>query len=266
MSETVETNGLRFRCRVDGRGGNAPWLVFSNSLVTDLTVWDHQVAAFADEFNILRYDQRGHGGTGVPAEPCRFETLADDVVKLLEHFGIDRCTFVGLSMGVPTGLQLFSTRPDLIEGLVFCDGLAATTAERGAIWKQRVADARVDGMAPYADDTVTRWFSPAFQAAGKAEGIRSAIRSMQVEGFAAAATVLQAYSFLDVLPRIDVPTLLVVGERDGAMPESMRNMHREIGGSHFIEIADAGHIPNLEQPDAFNAALRSFLHETRGRG
>ena len=70
----VDHDGMRFRCRLDGPEG-APWMVLSNSLVTDLTVWNRQVAAFADRYRILRYDQRGHGGTGIPPSPADYRTV-----------------------------------------------------------------------------------------------------------------------------------------------------------------------------------------------
>ena len=92
MAEELDTflpvQGLRLRCRVDGAAG-APWLVFSNSLMTDLSLWDDQVAAYAGRFRILRYDQRGHGGSSMLPGPCRFDDLADDLIAVLDAFGVD---------------------------------------------------------------------------------------------------------------------------------------------------------------------------------
>src|SRR3546814_13805148 len=88
MTETgmVDVAGLGIRCRVDAQGSNAPWVVFSNSLGTALEVWDAQAAALSPRFRILRYDQRGHGGSGVPAEPCDFRRLGADLLALLDRF------------------------------------------------------------------------------------------------------------------------------------------------------------------------------------
>src|SRR3546814_4967206 len=93
MTETgmVDVAGLGIRCRVDAQGSNAPWVVFSNSLGTALEVWDAQAAALSPRFRILRYDQRGHGGSGVPAEPCDFRRLGADLLALLDRFDIRRC-------------------------------------------------------------------------------------------------------------------------------------------------------------------------------
>ena len=90
----VPHDGLVFRCRIDGPEG-APWMVFSNSLATNLTVWDAQVAAFAGRYRTLRYDQRGHGGTTVPAAAATIPQLADDAAALMAHFGVTGAVFVG---------------------------------------------------------------------------------------------------------------------------------------------------------------------------
>lgn len=255
----VEANGLSFRCRLDGDGRDAPWVVFSNSLVTDLSVWDDQAAALSRQFRVLRYDQRGHGGTGVPDGPCDFEQLGGDLLALLDHFRIGRCRFVGLSMGVPTGLQLLSRAPDRVERMVLCDGQAATAAGGAAAWDERIQAARAGGMAALADATVARWFGPEFVADGRADRVRAMIAATPLDGFVACARALQSYDFANVLDTIKAPTLLIVGARDGAMPATMARMGDRIAGAQLIEIADAGHIPNVEQPDTFNRALLGFL-------
>lgn len=258
----VEHDGLRFRCRRDGPGGDAPWIVFANSLVTDLTVWDHQVAALGGRFNILRYDQRGHGGTSVPSSPCSFEDLGGDAAFLLDHFGIGTCTFIGLSMGVPTALHVYKHHPGRIERLVFSDGQSATAATGAKTWQDRIDAAEANGMAATADATVERWFSPDFIKAGKAEPIRAMTAAVSFEGYRACASALQNYDFTDVLPRIAVPTLLIAGANDGNMPASMRTFAAAISGARFEIIPDAGHIPNFEQPEQFNRVLTAFLDTT----
>ena len=185
--------------------------------------------------------------------------LAEDVVGIMAAVGVGRCTFVGLSMGVPTGLQLFASRPDLVERLVLCDGGAATTVERGRMWAERIAAARRDGLEPLTGDTLARWFSAGFLASGRAERVRRVMLNTSAEGFAAGATALQAYDYSAVLSRIDVPTLLIAGALDGDVPNTMRRLRDAIRNADFAEIPDAGHIPNIEQPDLFNQALGRFL-------
>ena len=115
--DRVAVPGTDIFCRRDGAEGDAPWVVFSNSLVTDLTIWDAQVAALGDRFRVLRYDQRGHGRTPAGEAAPDMPRLGADLLAVLDHFGVDRCTFVGLSMGVPTGLAAFGAKPDRFERL-----------------------------------------------------------------------------------------------------------------------------------------------------
>jgi 3-oxoadipate enol-lactonase len=256
---SVVADGLWFRCRLDGEGNGGPWIVTSNSLATDGRIWDAQVPILADRFRILRYDQRGHGGTTVPDGPCDFAQLGGDVLALLDHFAIASCTFVGLSMGVPTALQLWAHAAERIERLVLVDGQPESTPVSTAAWEERIAGARAHGMAAMADATVARWFQPATIAAGNAAQARDIIAATPLEGFVACARALQSYAFADVLPTITVPTLLIVGAGDGGMPATMARMRAHIAGASLVEIPGAGHLPNVEQPAAFNSALGGFL-------
>ncbi len=263
--EFVDLSGLRFRCRVEGREG-APWMVFSNSLVTDLTVWDPQVAAFGDRFRILRYDQRGHGGTGVPPGPATLRELAGDALALMRRFGVRDSVFVGVSMGAATGFCLAPEHPELIARLVASDGQAATAPGGAATWQERIDAALGGGSEALADATVARWFS----ARSKAEAVpamarvRAMVAATPLEGFVACARALQDYDFRATLPAIRQPTLLVAGAEDGAMPRGMRALAEVIPDAGFVEIADAGHIPGIERPEAFNAALDAFLASAAG--
>lgn len=260
MSETGTfiRNNISIRYRIDGRD-DAPWIVFSNSICTDLSLWAAQAKMLAPNFRILRYDQRGHGGSSVPSAPCTFEQLGGDVSALLDHLGIATCTFVGLSMGVPTGLQLYKDQPQRIDRLVLCDGQAATAPAGAAGWEERIEMARREGMSAFADATIGRWFAPDQVSDGRAGIVHRMIAETSFAGFQACARALQNYAYADVLPRIAVPALLIVGKDDGKMPETMARMRETIAGSRLVEIASAGHIPNVAQPEQFNSALTAFL-------
>jgi 3-oxoadipate enol-lactonase len=256
----VQHDGIRFRCRIDGSVG-LPWMVFSNSLVTDLTIWDPQVTAFAGRYRILRYDQRGHGGTDVPSKPATIVQLAEDASALMTHFGVTDAVFVGVSMGAATGFCLAPRLPDQIARLVASDGQAATAPGGAKSWQDRIDAAVNRGSEALADATVARWFS----AKSRAEAspaileIRAMVARMKLDGFVACARALQNYDFGTTLAAIKQPTLLIAGAEDGAMPRTMRALAELIPNSRFVEIADAGHIPGFERPEAFNAALEQFL-------
>lgn len=259
-SHDVVHDGLRFRCALDGPEG-APWLVLSNSLVTDLSLWQPQVDAFAGRFRILRYDQRGHGGTAVPDGPATIALLAEDAAALMRHFGVHGAVFTGVSMGASTGLCLAQRHPALVARLVMSDGQAATAPGGAAAWEGRIGIGQRGGMAAYADATLPRWFA----ARSRAEAhpaiprVRAMIEATPVAGFTACARALQGYDFRPGLGAMRQPVLLVAGEEDGAMPATLQALASAVPGARYAEIPDAGHLPGIERPDAFNAALAAFL-------
>ena len=256
----VEANGLSFHCRIDG-AEQGQWLVFSNSLATNLSMWDGQVARFENSYRILRYDQRGHGGTSVPKEGCTFDQLADDVVALLDAVGIARATFVGVSMGAITALRLAARYADRVPRIVACDGQWASPAGSAELWEERIKVASSQGMGALVEPTVQRWFRPAFLAANSPvlAKVRQMIAATPAGGYIACSKALEKFDFRESVKGIAVPTLFVVGVLDGVMPQAMREMHQALGGSHFREIAEAGHLPNVEQPEEFNRILADFL-------
>ncbi len=261
---SLRVNGLLFRCRLDGPEG-APWMVFSNSLVTDLTVWDEQVAAFGDRFRILRYDQRGHGGTEVPPGPTNLDQLTEDAAALMAAFGITGAVFAGVSMGAATALCLAARHPALVNAVIASDGQAGTAPGGAETWQQRIDFVRENGMEAFAEATVKRWFSPASLAAGHPAmaRIRAMVAATPEAGFVACARALQAYDVRAEMPGLRQPVLLIAGAADGAMPKTMRGLAEVIPEAQFVEIPDAGHIPCLEAPGPFNAAMRDFLERTR---
>ena len=256
----VAHDGLRFRCRIDGPPG-APWMVFSNSLVTDLSVWDPQVAAFGDRYRILRYDQRGHGGTDVPSGRTSITQLSDDAAALMAHFGVTGAVFAGVSMGAATGFCLAPRMPAQIARLVASDGQAATAPGGAQLWQDRIDAARRDGAEALADATVARWFSPSSKARANPAmaKVRAMVANTKLDGFIVCAQALQDYDVRATLPAITQPSLLIAGAADGAMPQTMRGLARILPNARYVEIADAGHIPGIECPDDFNAALEAFL-------
>ncbi len=262
---TVGVDGLAFRCRVDGREG-AEWLVFSNSLLTDLSLWDEQVAALAGRFRILRYDQRGHGGTEVPDGPATIDALVADAASLLDAFRIARASFVGISLGAATAFAIAARLPGRITRIVACDGQASSPPGSIAAWQERIDLAAAEGMAGLVEPTVRRWFPPEFVAAGGPglAHVRAMIRGTKFGGFVACARALQDYDLRPALPGLVPPALLVVGGADGSLPEAMRGIAARIPHAAFVEFPGAGHLVNIQAPDAFNRTLSSFLSEAGG--
>ena len=250
--------GLRINTQVDGPKG-APWVVFSNSVMTDLGIWDAQVAVLAEEFSVLRYDQRGHGQSSVTDGALCFDDYGADLNHLLDAYEIETCVFVGLSMGVPTGLAALAKEPQRFIGFVAVDGVSRSAPGREAFWKERRETARAQGMAEIATGTATRWL-PGEQAESQIEQrLTSMIAATPVEGFAAATHALQSYDHSKAIEHVSCPFLGIAGALDGAMPDAMRQQFGGISDAQFVEIADAGHVPNFQRPDPFNDALTKFL-------
>lgn len=254
---------LPLNCRIDGNTqAGAPSIVFCNSHATNLTMWDAQLAAFSDAYRILRYDQRGHGSTPADAEQeWSFDAMADDVVRLLDALGIERAILVGISMGAVTVLRCAARFPQRVECVIASDGQWAAPETAPVAWQQRIGKAQREGMAALAEPTLQRWFLPAFAARDPQARARVAamISSTSLDGYAGCARAMQHYDFRADYAQLALPVLLLVGAQDGALPAVMRQMQRATPGAQLLEIDDAGHLPNIERSEAFNAAVSTFL-------
>ncbi len=257
-------DGGSLHVRLDG-DDDAPWLVFANSVLSDLSIWDAQVESLKDRFRLLRYDQRGHGRSSLPAGPMNFEEYGADLLTVLDSCAVDRCIFAGLSMGVPTGLAAHQVAPGRITAFVAVDGMAKSTG-RAAFWAERREAAQSAGMGKIADSTAMRWLPGCVDTDPIIAAAKRMIQKTSVEGFSAATHALEGYDFLPALDSIVVPFLGIFGALDGAMPQTMPEQFGAIPGAEFAEIPDAGHIPNFQHPDAFNMVLRSFLDHVTARG
>ena len=255
----IKANGITFHCRIDG-AGEKPWLIFSNSLATDLTMWDEQARALSGSFQVLRYDQRGHGKTEAPAGDYSFATLIDDAIALMDALGINRAHVCGLSMGGATALGLVQQHPDRIDRTVVCDTPGVSTPAAAAQWRERMALARAKGMTALAEPTLQRWFAPEVYAGNPpcVDKVRRMVLATPVEGFIGCAAALCDHDFSSGAGTMRKPVLFICGEKD-APNTAMRDLHRRVAGSQFVEMPGAGHISNVEQPELFTRAVASFL-------
>lgn len=258
----LEANGNTFRVRIEGRQ-DKPWLVLSHSIVTDLHVWDHQVAALQNDFRIMRFDTRGHGGSGIGDAPYSFPLLVQDVIHLFDRLGIERAHFAGVSLGGMIGYGVALAHPERLHSLVAVDSRADAPAEFQAPWDARITIARGQGMAALEQPTLQRWFAASYLEAHPevAEQIGGMIRNTPAAGFEGCARALQQLDYLPQVAQIKVPVLLVSGERDGSMPDDMRQIQALIPGAEFALVPEAGHLPNVENALAFNQVLSRFLQQ-----
>ena len=254
----IKANGITLNYEVEGPEG-APWVVFSNSLATNLSMWDEQTAALKKSFRVLRYDQRGHGGTEATGGRYNFDLLVADVIGMLDALSIKRANFVGISMGGMTGLALAQQHPDRVERLAACDCGPASSPASAQQWEERIAVAEKDGMEPLVLATAKRWFPPEYAESNPPfQKALAMIRSTPVKGFIGCAGALANFDLKPGLPNIAVPTLLIVGSKDATVP-GMKAINAAVPNSKLVELEGAGHLSNLEMPDAFTSALQQFL-------
>jgi 3-oxoadipate enol-lactonase len=255
----TNANGISINYQIDGAEG-APWLIFSNSLVTNLSMWDDQVAGLKDDFRILRYDQRGHGGTEAPAGKYSFDILTKDVIGLMDALDIKRAHFCGISMGGMTALFLAQRHGDRFDKVIPCDCGPASTPQSAQQWKERIDLAGEKGMDALVDITVNRWFPPEFVAteAPVLDQIRGMIRTTPYQGFAGCAYALSDYDLKPGLPAIKNPILRMCGTKDATYP-GIKAIEAAVPGAKRVDIEGAGHIANVEQPAKFTQAIRDFL-------
>jgi 3-oxoadipate enol-lactonase len=263
----IDTPTGPINCRVDGNAAG-PSIVFSNSHATDLSLWSTQVKALADRFNVVRYDQRGHGATPVSSHEVSFDGLAHDVVTVLDALGIQRAVLAGVSMGAVTMLRCAARYPRRVAAVLAADGQWAAPPSAGETWEARIRVATLEGMAALVEPTVGRWFT-AESLARDAHGVAQARRMIgatSAGGYIAAARAMQHYDFRDDYPVLSMPVRYLVGENDGTLPFVMRQMSDATPDAGFVTITNTGHLPNLERPEAFNEILLNFLESVATQG
>ncbi|MGD0024514.1 MAG: alpha/beta fold hydrolase [Xanthobacteraceae bacterium] len=256
----TKANGIDINYQIDGPE-RAPWLVFSNSLATSIAMWDAQAAALKNSFRVLRYDQRGHGGTDAPAGRYAFATLVADALALLDALAIEKAHFAGLSMGGATALGLAERHGDRLDRVIVCDSPCQSTPQSSQQWEERIAIAQKQGIEALVEPTITRWFPPETVAKNPPhlDKVRAMIRATPVNGFIGCAAALAAHDYASAVATVKRPVLFMVGEKDGATPAAMRKLHEKLKASRFVELPGAGHISNMDRPAEFTRAVRDFL-------
>jgi 3-oxoadipate enol-lactonase len=252
------SDGAQLHYRMDGTRG-APVLVLSNSLGTDLSMWEPQMPALRPRFCVVRYDTRGHGHSGVAPGPYDVAMLGRDVVALLDHLETTRASFCGLSLGGIVGMWLGIHAPARIDRLV----LANTAPKIGTpdVWNQRIESVNKGGMAAISEALLGRWFTPGFMAREPSTlaRMKAMTERQPPAGYVACCAAVRDVDLREDVAQIKASTLLVTGTHYPVTPPAdAASLAARIAGAKVVEL-DASHLSNVEAPAAFTAALASFL-------
>jgi 3-oxoadipate enol-lactonase len=252
-------DGTRLAYRVDGAAGR-PVLLFINSLGTDMMMWQSQIAALERDYLIVRYDMRGHGQSAAPPGPYSLERLGRDALALIDHLQQSAVDLCGISLGGLTVQWLAANYPHRVRRVV----LANTAARIGSAdgWDARIAAVRAGGMAAIREIVLARFFSPAYRTANMeaARAIGDTLEAIAPRGYIGACLALRDADLRSAVSRIQAPVLIVAGAADEATPlVQAEELHEAIAGSELAVLQGAGHLSNIEQPEAFNRIVLSFL-------
>jgi 3-oxoadipate enol-lactonase len=259
----VMINGIDTRYVLDNESGG-PWLTFIHQLAGDLSVWDQQAGYFQHDFQVLRYDLRGHGNTALSAESFDIKSLSDDLAELLDKLGAKHTHVVGLSIGGMVAQQFATDHADKLDSLTVVGAPAFTPQENRASFEERALSVRKNGTASIVDTTLERWLTADFRNRHPevVEQIGETIACTSSEGFARAAEAVRTFDVRDSLASVEKPTLVVSGKHDNGTPTAVSKRVSDLVPGARLEILDAAHLSPIEQAQRFTALLEALLRQS----
>ncbi len=257
--QTVFNDNVALNVRVDGPEDGRQ-ILFSNSLGTDLRVWDFLLGELPKDLRIIRYDKRGHGLSDCPPAPYSMDALVSDAEKICTELQLREVTFVGLSIGGLIGQGLAARRPDFFKALVLMDtGAKIGTQE---MWQTRIDALRAGGISSISETILDRWFSGGFRHSNAVRPWQHMLNRTPLEGYIGCSEAIAASDFSESTKGLTVPTLALVGAEDGATTPDLMRATAQLCNADFHIIEEAGHLPCVEQPEATAALINDFLERT----
>ena len=267
---TIIVGGLPTYYEIEGPD-DAPVLTLAHGQAFDLTVWWDQVPYFRDRFRVLCPDLRGHGRTGDGDETeLRISHVAGDIVGLWDAMGVARSHFVGTSLGGFAGYELALECPERLSSVTFAATQAHMPESTVRAIRKRTSGLKEPGasMVPLVDVLLERYVSDGykerdpdgFSALGEIVARGSAM------GYALTSDATLAMNYDPRIGDIRVPTMVIAGALDQSTPPDRMQLYQErISGAQMAIVPDAGHLPNVENPEGFNRALAGFLDALEGQ-
>jgi len=256
---SAEVDGHVIAYRQAGQGAA---LVLLHGFLSDSRCWQGQLAGLSDRFRVVAWDAPGAGSSSDPAEPFTTADYARCLASFLDGIGIGRANVVGLSWGGILAQEFFRHYPERLCCLVLADTYAGWRGSLPeAVWKERLANCLRDAMGP--PDALIAKFVPGLFTDAAPQSLRDEMSAIVSDlhpiGFRLMALSSAEVDTRDLLPKIDVPTLVLWGDDDRRSPMQVaEQLHAAIPGAELAIIRNAGHVSNMEQPEVFNGHIRRF--------
>ncbi|MBN8956917.1 MAG: alpha/beta fold hydrolase [Rhizobiales bacterium] len=246
-------------------------IVLVHAYPTHSRMWDPQQAALGAGRVVVTYDVRGMGRSGVPSQPAAYsqDRSVADLLSLLDHLGVQRADICGLSMGGNIALNFALAHPDRVDSLVI-SGTGSGSDDRATFIERTIGWAETAeryGIETFADKVLENDVFSEYANRGARE--RAHMRGLIVENSAKGVALTARYVIAARPPipalearmnKLDLPTLVIAGASDGAVSFPTQIMARAIPRAQLKIIPRTGHFNNIEEPDAVNNLLRTFLH------
>ncbi|MBW0464333.1 hypothetical protein O181_004048 [Austropuccinia psidii MF-1] len=249
-----------------------PWLMFCNSLLTDMTMWDWITPSLAANYNLVCFDQRGHGRSSVPTSPCTINQLADDIAEIVRQLDIPTPLhgLIGVSQGGATALAVCTRHPQLFNHYIVCDTQPRSPPGNRKAWEARIqlAQSATDGMRQLSEATVERWFPSESHLNLTNHPVAAAVKQMiqrtSIPGFRAGANALYDYVIDEnLIGTGQQKVLLVAGSQDGSLPKVLEELSQRLKQKdkpiEFASVPGSGHLPMIDQPLKFINIIEAFL-------
>jgi pimeloyl-ACP methyl ester carboxylesterase len=267
----LDVNGTRLY--YEDTGGSGEPIVFSHGLLWSGRMFDKQVAALRSGYRCITYDHRGQGRSDVPrVHTIDMETVYADAVALIEKLGAGPCHFVGLSMGGFVGMRVAARRPELLRSLTLLETSADPEPVENAP-RYKLLNFLVRTLGPWSvgGPVMRIMFGKTFLADAQRTEERAEWRQRLVGNrrdiWRAVNGIIYRRGVYEELARVKAPTLVAVGDEDVAtVPAKAERIHKAIAGSRLVKLPRAGHTSTVEEPEAVNATLLSFLDELSRSG
>jgi 3-oxoadipate enol-lactonase len=258
MPEIKTDDGCIIHVEVEGPQ-NVPVLMLSNSLGTNLHMWDDQVAPWRRHFRLVRYDRRGHGQSSVPKGPYTMERLGRDVLAVIDALDIVKINWCGLSMGGMVGQWLGAHVPGRLDKLVLSN--TSSFFPDKSIWEGRLKTVRDRGLAAIVDANMERWFTTEFRERNPhaIAKMREMFLATRADGYIGCGEAIRDMDHRPLLAKISAPTLVIAGKHDPATTLEANEFICEHIPNADIAVLDTAHIANVEQPKLYADTVLDFL-------